>query len=94
MRSPLWRLTYADALELNGRIDDAWRIRKAVWLELARRQRDPTHSSPLSAAEQDDLRGRYVALTTLFDSGDRSRAVLIEMLRADRESDRDAPATS
>jgi hypothetical protein len=94
MRSPLWRLTYADALELNGRIDDAWRIRKTVWLELARRQRDPTHSSPLSAAEQDDLRGRYVALTTLFDSGDRSRAVLIEMLRADRESDRDAPATS
>jgi polysaccharide biosynthesis protein PelB len=94
-RSPLWRLTYADALELNSRIDDAWRVRRTVWFELARRRRDPAHAAPLPAAEQDDLRGRYVALTTLFGSGDRSRAVLIEMLRADAHSDREAqPASS
>ncbi|MFM0014331.1 tetratricopeptide repeat protein [Paraburkholderia sediminicola] len=95
VRSPLWRLTYADALELNGRIDDAWRVRRTVWLELARRRRDPAHAAPLPAAEQDDLRGRYVALTTLFGSGDRSRAVLIEMLRADEQSEHDPhPASS
>ncbi|SAL24045.1 hypothetical protein AWB69_01718 [Caballeronia udeis] len=93
--SPLWRLTYADALELNGRIDDAWRLRRNVWLELARRRRDPTHAASLPTAEEDDLRGRYVALATLFDSGDRSRAVLIEMLRADTRHDTNAqPAQS
>lgn len=93
--SPLWRLTYADALELNGRIDDAWRLRRNVWLELARRRRDPAHAALLPASEEDDLRGRYVALETLFDSGERSRAVLIEMLRADASHDHAAqPAQS
>lgn len=101
-QSPLWRLTFADALELNNRIDEAWRVRRNVWLELARRRHDRAHVSPASPAspgspanplpageqdEQDDLRGRYVALTTLFVSGDRSRAVLIDMLRADRQND-------
>ncbi|MEM5370438.1 tetratricopeptide repeat protein [Paraburkholderia azotifigens] len=83
-QSPLWRLTFADALELNGRVDEAWRVRKQVWIELARRRRDPSHAMPLPAAEEDDLRGRYVALTQLYANGDRSRAVLIDMLRADR----------
>ncbi|MGF6770725.1 Tfp pilus assembly protein PilF [Paraburkholderia sp. GAS199] len=89
-QNPLWRLTYADALELNSRVDEAWRVRRSVWLELARRARDPLQTAALSAADQDDLRGRYVALATLFDSGDRSRAVLIEMLRADRNGDAQA----
>ncbi|WCM24593.1 tetratricopeptide repeat protein [Paraburkholderia bryophila] len=89
-QSPLWRLTYADALELNSRIDEAWQLRRSVWLELARRRRDPAQASALPAAEQDDLRDRYVALTTLFDNGDRSRAVLIDMLRADQASQSDA----
>ncbi|MFM0736208.1 tetratricopeptide repeat protein [Paraburkholderia xenovorans] len=92
-QSPLWRLTYADALELNSRIDEAWRLRRSVWLELARRPRDPAQASALSAADQDDLRGRYVSLATLFDSGDRSRAVLIEMLRADRRDDAQSSTT-
>ncbi|MFM0643502.1 tetratricopeptide repeat protein [Paraburkholderia bryophila] len=92
-QSPLWRLTYADALELNSRIDEAWQLRRSVWLELARRRRDPAQANALPAAEQDDLRGRYVALTTLFDNGDRSRAVLIEMLRADQASQADAQST-
>ncbi|MEM5436301.1 tetratricopeptide repeat protein [Paraburkholderia diazotrophica] len=84
-RSLLWRLTYADALELNGRVDDAWRLRKQVWIELARRRRDASRAQPPPAAEVDDLRARYVALTQLYANGDRSRAVLIEMLRADRK---------
>jgi Tfp pilus assembly protein PilF len=83
-RSLLWRLTYADALDLNGRVDEAWRLRKQVWIELARRRRDPSSAPPLPAADVDDLRARYVALTQLYSNGDRSRAVLIEMLRADR----------
>jgi len=85
----LWRLTFADALELNGRIDEAWRVRKQVWIELAQRQRDPAHAVPLPAADQDDLRGRYVSLTQLYANGDRSRAVLIDMLRADRNGAED-----
>ncbi|MBN3765305.1 tetratricopeptide repeat protein [Burkholderia sp. Ac-20365] len=91
-QSLLWRLTFADALELNGRTDEAWRVRKQVWLELARRRRDPSHAAPLPAAEQDDLRGRFVALTQLYDNGDRSRAVLIDMLRADRNGANDKQA--
>ncbi|WP_109481974.1 tetratricopeptide repeat protein [Paraburkholderia sp. C35] len=94
-QSLLWRLTFADALELSGRVDEAWRVRKQVWLELARRRRDPSHATPLPPAEQDDLRGRFVALTQLYDNGDRSRAVLIDMLRADRNGAGETqPATS
>jgi hypothetical protein len=89
-QSPLWKLTYADALELNNRIDEAWSLRRSVWIDLARRRRDPAHAAALAPAEQDDLRGRYVALTTLYGSGDRSRAVLIEMLRADQAADAQA----
>ncbi|CAG9270891.1 tetratricopeptide repeat protein [Paraburkholderia caribensis] len=93
-QSPLWRLTFADALELNGRVDEAWRVRKQVWLELARRRRDPSHAAPLPAAEQDDLNGRYVALTQLYANGDRSRAVLIDLLRADRNGAGDNQAAA
>lgn len=85
-RGPLWRLVFADALEQDGRADDAWRIRRQVWLDLAARRRAPD-AAPLPAAEADELRGRRVALATLFDNGDRARAVLIEMLRADRPDD-------
>ncbi|PAK11658.1 hypothetical protein CJO66_26925 [Burkholderia ubonensis] len=82
-RSLLWRLTYADALDLDGRVDEAWRLRKQVWIQLARRQRDPSRAQPLLASEIDDLRARYVALSQLYANGDRSRTVLTEMLRAD-----------
>lgn len=92
--SALWRLTFADALELNGRVDEAWRVRKQVWLELARRRRDPSQDAPLPDAGQDDLRGRYVALTQLYANGDRSRAVLIDLLRADRNGAGDAQAAA
>jgi polysaccharide biosynthesis protein PelB len=94
-RGPLWRLIFADALEQAGRADEAWRIRRQVWLALADRRRAPD-AAPLPTAEADELRGRRVALATLFDNGDRARAVLIEMLRADRPDDQappDAPAS-
>ncbi|WP_246794488.1 tetratricopeptide repeat protein [Burkholderia perseverans] len=85
-RDPLWRLTFADALELDGRADDAWQLRKSVWVELARRRRDP-NAAPLPEAEREDLAGRYVSLTTQFGTGDQSRAVLIQLLRADAAGD-------
>ncbi|MBI0329653.1 tetratricopeptide repeat protein [Burkholderia plantarii] len=85
-QDPLWRLTFADALELDGRADDAWQLRKSVWVELARRRRDP-NAAPLPEAEREDLAGRYVSLTTQFGTGDQSRAVLIQLLRADAAGD-------
>ncbi|ALK33700.1 tetratricopeptide repeat protein [Burkholderia plantarii] len=85
-QDPLWRLTFADALELDGRADDAWQLRKSVWIELARRRRDPD-AAPLPEAEREDLAGRYVSLATQFGTGDQSRAVLIQLLRADVAGD-------
>ncbi|AEA63930.1 tetratricopeptide repeat protein [Burkholderia gladioli] len=87
-QDPLWRLTFADALELEGRADDAWQLRKSTWIELARRRRDP-NVAPLPEAEREDLAGRFVSLTTQFANGDQSRAVLIAMLRADAAGDGD-----
>ncbi|MGS1022791.1 tetratricopeptide repeat protein [Burkholderia glumae] len=81
-QDPLWRLTFADALELDGRAAAAWQLRRSVWTELARRRRDPS-AAPLPEAEREDLAGRYVSLVTLFGTGDQSRAVLIQLLRAD-----------
>ncbi|MDR5753903.1 MULTISPECIES: tetratricopeptide repeat protein [unclassified Caballeronia] len=82
---PLWALGYADALELNSRIDEVWRVRNAVW----RRQMTARASaSPrLDDAQRADLRARMVGLTDLFRGGDASRAVLIELLREDRDPD-------
>ncbi len=84
LADPLWRLTWADALELNGRLDDAWRVRRQVWSEMAERRRTATQQAALPSETALELRGRMVALSQLFASGDRSRAVLIDMLRADR----------
>ncbi|MBN3728536.1 tetratricopeptide repeat protein, partial [Burkholderia sp. Ac-20379] len=89
---PLWRLTFADALEQAGQTDNAWQLRKSVWLELARRRHDPK-ALPLPDSEREDLAGRFVALTTLFGTGDQSRAVLIQMLRADSAGDDAAQGT-
>jgi hypothetical protein len=92
-KDPLWRLTWADALELNGRLDDAWRVRRLVWSEMAERRRDAAPGEALSSEQAQELRARRVALAQLFESGDRSRAVLIELLRADRaQSAADASA--
>lgn len=80
---PLWALGYADALELNSRIDEAWRVRNAVW---RRQMTARAGSSPrLDEAQRADLRARMVGLTDLFRGGDASRAVLIELLREDRD---------
>lgn len=95
MKDPLWRLSWADALELNGRTDDAWRVRRQVWSELASRRSTAqqqsanadteTEAGTGTGADTEDLRSRMVALAQQFANGDVSRALLIELLREDRE---------
>lgn len=95
MKDPLWRLTWADALDLNGRTDDAWRVRRQVWMEMASHRRDAPQQDALAETDADpeDMRARMVALAQQFSTGDRSRAVLIELLRADRKQTAAASAT-
>lgn len=90
MKDPLWRLSWADALELNGRTDDAWRVRRQVWTELASRRwttQPPRASADTgttdAGADTEDLRSRRVALAQQFANGDVSRAMLIDLLRED-----------
>ena len=83
---PLWALGYADALELNGRIDDAWRVRNAVWRKQMGLRASGKQPLALDDEQRDDLRGRMVGLTDQFAGGDASRQVLIELLREDGNS--------
>ncbi|VXC97170.1 hypothetical protein BURKHO8Y_70162 [Burkholderia sp. 8Y] len=84
---PLWALGYADALELNGRIDDAWRVRNAVWKKQIALRAAGKQPAGLDDEQREDLRARMVGLTDSFAGGDASRAVLIELLRADTGDD-------
>jgi hypothetical protein len=88
---PLWALGYADALELSSRIDEAGRVRNAVWRRQMA-QRAGGAGARLDEAQRADLRARMVGLPDLFRGGDASRAVLIELLREDREAGADAAA--
>ncbi len=81
---PLWALGFADALELNGRIDDAWRVRNAVWKKQMALRSAGKQPGGLDDEQREDLRARLVGLTDQFAGGDASRAVLIELLRGDR----------
>ncbi|MDR5808994.1 tetratricopeptide repeat protein [Caballeronia sp. LZ019] len=83
---PLWALGYADALELNGRIDDAWRVRNAVWRTQMALRASGKQPAMLDDEQREDLRGRMVGLTDQFAGGDASRRVLIELLREDDAS--------
>jgi hypothetical protein len=88
IKDPLWRLTWADALELNGRVDDAWRVRREVWIEMAlHRGAPPAPSSDddSSGTDREERASHMVSLAQQFSTGDRSRALLIELLRADRK---------
>jgi hypothetical protein len=86
-RDPLWLLTYADAQEMAGHTDLAWSIRHKVWLQL---QQDATTlakpratsrgRSALNAETLADLRGRRVALSSDFTTGDASAALLDDLL--------------
>jgi hypothetical protein len=90
-RDPLWLMTYADAQEMAGRPDLAWSIRHKVWQQL---QQDEAALAKLHGAAraaqrgrsgQDaetlaDIRGRRVTLSTDFQTGDDSAAMLNDLL--------------
>lgn len=95
---PLWMLAYADAAEMNGHVDTAWAVRRKVWIDMRaagipQNVLDPkakiadTALGGSSEAEDADireqLRAQSVALSQAFESGDVSRRILIEFLRAD-----------
>jgi thioredoxin-like negative regulator of GroEL len=96
---PLWLLAYADAAEMTGQGDTAWAVRRKVWLDMRtagipQNVLDPRANTAVpslggsSEAEDADireqLRAQSVALSQAFESGDLSRRLLIEFLRADR----------
>ena len=97
-RDPLWLMTYADAEELAGRPDLAWSIRHKVWQQL---QQDEAALAKLHGAAraaqrgrsgQDaetlaDIRGRRVTLSSDFQTGDDSAAMLNDLLAGTQSSD-------
>ena len=99
-RDPLWLLTYADAQEMAGRGDLAWSIRHKVWVQLAHDRTMQSGGSGASGARQstrttrgaqpaeivDELRGRRVALSTTFATGDASLALLDDLLSGDKHA--------
>ncbi|KDB07606.1 hypothetical protein LIG30_0314 [Burkholderia sp. lig30] len=89
---PLWRLTVADALELSGQTDEAWRVRRNVWATLHRERIDRRRPPQLTQDEYDTARVRFIALTDHFAGGDASKRLLIELLRADERAGA-APST-
>jgi polysaccharide biosynthesis protein PelB len=96
---PLWVLALADAEEAAGHEESAWSLRRYVWTKLLpqdpdaaplptgapRRGRLAVTLSNDDVERRDELRQRRVALSEMFDNGDTSKRVLIEMLRADGE---------
>ncbi|MDQ0139808.1 tetratricopeptide repeat protein [Cupriavidus necator] len=99
---PLWLSLLADAYEAIGQTEMAWRVRRQAWIDLHRgwarrgagdaRMRpdnsdgDEEQENASGAPSRADLRRQTVALGQIFASGDVSRALVIQMLRADRIS--------
>jgi hypothetical protein len=97
-RDPLWLMTYADAQDMAGRPDLAWSIRHKVWQQL---QQDEAALAKLHGAAraaqrgrsgQDaetlaDIRGRRVTLSSDFQTGDDSAAMLNDLLAGTQSSE-------
>ncbi|CAG9168624.1 hypothetical protein LMG23992_01223 [Cupriavidus laharis] len=97
---PLWLGLNADAFEAIGQTDTAWRIRRQAWIDLhhdwsehgvrgglAREDLfdgDDGQESEPDLPSRGDLRREVVALGRIFASADVSRAMVMQMLRADR----------
>jgi hypothetical protein len=91
-------MTYADAQEMAGRPDLAWSIRHKVWQQM---QQDQAALARLHGAArtayrgrsgQDaetlaDIRGRRVTLSSDFETGDDSAAMLNDLLAGTQTSD-------
>lgn len=101
---PLWVLALADAEEAAGHDDLAWSLRRHVWARMLPADPDAMPLAPgaprrgrLSASlsnddveRRDEIRQRRATLSQLFENGDTSKRVLIDMLRADGEQGENA----
>jgi hypothetical protein len=97
---PLWLGLNADAFEAIGQTDTAWRIRRQAWIDLhhdwaehgarGRHARadlfdgDDGEENDQGTPSRGDLRREVVSLGRIFASADVSRALVRQMLRADR----------
>ncbi len=86
----LWLMAYAECLEANAQPEVAWRIRRKVWMDLRRPE--------VLAAIPDDLlismRDRLAAVSQTFVAGDRAKALVEGLLRADLKLLRSASPAS
>ncbi|MEZ5657272.1 MAG: tetratricopeptide repeat protein [Burkholderiaceae bacterium] len=70
----LWWLAYADALEMAGRSDAAWQLRRRAWTELRNRPEPERPIDPM-------IRSRVVALAMRFSPADEARGLLRTLIR-------------
>lgn len=69
-RDYLWLLTLADATELAGDVERAWRLRNVAWREI----RATPLPNEASLAEKRQRMARLTTLAPIFEPGDRARA--------------------
>lgn len=87
----LWLLAYADAREMAGQAEAAWRLRREAWRLLWRgEQPGEGEPAPLEDGARAELRARRATLAQTFGSGDLAQRLLIELLRDDRRETRAA----
>ncbi len=78
----LWMLNVADALEQNGDVDRAWRVRQMLW------KKERPRLAELGADDVGRLqRQARVRLARTLAPGDAANALLREVMRLDRDPD-------
>nr|WP_306806076.1 tetratricopeptide repeat protein [Caballeronia sp. BR00000012568055] len=93
-RDPLWQLTYAEAQEMAGRIDLAWSIRRNVWRQMQQEEaairaggaegnKVLRTRATQGTDGREQLLGRRVTLSAIFENGDVSKAFLNDLLERD-----------
>ncbi|MEB0134080.1 tetratricopeptide repeat protein [Actimicrobium sp. CCC2.4] len=75
----LWLMSYAEVLDAVSQKEQAWRIRRHVWLDL----RNPDVLRKANPEQLGALRDRLVAVAPLFMNGDGADRVMRALLRAD-----------
>lgn len=93
-KDPLWQLAFADAQEMAGHSDLAWSIRRGVWRQMQREEAAiRAHSGQGNAVlrtraaqgieGREQLQGRRVTLSAIFENADVAKAFLSELLADD-----------
>lgn len=83
----LWLMNYADALEQNGEVDHAWRLRKQLLLDEKLRKRQQVAAERLPREMVALRQAARARLLMLARPGDPAYAALRELLRLDRGED-------